>query len=35
MVICDVGESANLKVFTINKLRANRKSKWFEIPHYT
>lgn len=35
MAIRNVGESANLKVITQNKITANRTSKCLEIPHDT
>ena len=34
MAIRNAGESANMKVFTLNKLTAKRKVKCLEIPHY-
>lgn len=34
MAIRNAGESADIKVFTSNKLIAKRKAKCFEIPHY-
>ena len=34
MAIRNAGESANMKVITLNKLTAKRKVKCLEIPHY-
>ncbi len=34
MAIRNAGESADMKVITLNKLTAKRKVKCFEIPHY-
>ena len=34
MAIRNAGESADMKVITLNKLTAKRKMKCFEIPHY-
>ena len=34
MAIRNVGESANIKVITLNKLTTKRKVKCLEIPHY-
>jgi hypothetical protein len=34
MAIHNAGESANMKVIEINKLKAKRKVKCLEIPHY-
>lgn len=34
MAIRNAGESADLKVITLNKLSAKRKVKCLEIPHY-
>lgn len=34
MAIRNAGESANMKVITLNKLIAKRKVKCLEIPHY-
>jgi hypothetical protein len=34
MAIRNAGESANMKVITLNKLSAKRKVKCLEIPHY-
>ena len=34
MAIRNAGESADMKVITLNKLTAKQKVKCFEIPHY-
>ena len=34
MAIRNAGESADMKVITLNKLTAKRKVKCFNIPHY-
>ena len=34
MAIRNAGESADMKVFTLNKLTTKRKVKCLEIPHY-
>jgi hypothetical protein len=34
MAIRNAGESADMRVITLNKLTAKRKVKCFEIPHY-
>jgi hypothetical protein len=34
MAIRNAGESANMRVITLNRLTANRKVKCLEIPHY-
>ncbi len=34
LAIRNAGESADMKVFTLNKLTAKRKVKCLEIPHY-
>jgi hypothetical protein len=34
MAIRNAGESADMKVITLNKLTAKRKVKCFEVPHY-
>jgi len=34
MAIRNAGESANMKVITLNKLFGKRKVKYLEIPHY-
>ena len=34
MAIHNAGESADMKVITLNKLTAKQKVKCFEIPHY-
>lgn len=34
MAIRNAGESADIKVITLNKLTAKRKVKCLEIPHY-
>lgn len=34
LAIRNAGESADMKVITLNKLTAKRKVKCFEIPHY-
>jgi hypothetical protein len=34
MAIRNAGESADMKVITLNKLTAKRKMKCLEIPHY-
>ena len=34
MAIRNAGESADMKVITLNKLTAKRKVKCLEIPHY-
>ena len=34
MAIRNAGESANMKIITLNKLKAKRKLNCFEIPHY-
>lgn len=34
MAIRSAGESADMKVITLNKLTAKRKVKCLEIPHY-
>lgn len=34
MAIRNAGESADMKVITLNKLTAERKVKCLEIPHY-
>ena len=34
MAIRNAGESADMKLITLNKLTANRKVKCLEIPHY-
>ena len=34
MAIRNAGDSADMKVITLNKLTAKRKVKCFEIPHY-
>ena len=34
LAIRNAGESANMKVITLNKLTAKRKVKCLEIPHY-
>ncbi len=35
MAIHNAGESADMKLITLNKLTAKRKVKRFEIPHYS
>ena len=34
LAIRNAGESADMKLITLNKLNAKRKVKCFEIPHY-
>jgi hypothetical protein len=34
MAIRNAGDSADMKVITLNKLTAKRKEKCLEIPHY-
>lgn len=34
MAIRNAGDSANMKVITLNKLSAKLKGKCFETPHY-
>lgn len=34
LAIRNAGESADMKIFTLNKLTAKRKVQCLEIPHY-
>ena len=34
LAIRNAGESADMKLITLNKLFGKRKVKWLEIPHY-